>query len=151
MNLPQSQIGVIDKKFLSRSVGQLELKDPLVLSHQSSIREAVKLLQDNKVGCVMLVDNSDKLVGIFTERDVVLKMFDENFCIQDGPIEEVMTKDPKTVEMTTQLAFALNMMSDGGFRHIPVTDEENFPVAILSVKDLVDYIAQTVTNDLQKL
>ena len=62
-----------------------------------------------------------------------------------------MTKEPKTAEMTSTMAFVLNMMSEGGYRHMPIVDEENRPVGMVSVKDLVDFIAKKLSTDLADL
>jgi len=58
----------------------------------------------------------------------------------DLPIESVMTKDPVCERPETTVAYALNLMSHGGFRHLPIVDQDMMPIGILSVKDVVDYL-----------
>ena len=50
--------------------------------------------------------------------------------------------------MTCSVAYALSLMSEGGFRHIPIVDEGGKPVAIISVRDIIDYIVRTMDKDL---
>ena len=145
----QQQFGILDKRFLARSVGLLDPQPPLTLRNDVPIQTAVDTLREHKIGCVILLDEREKVSGIFTERDVVLKLDVCDGSNQTRAISEVMTRDPHCETMTTTIAFALNMMSQGGFRHIPLVDEEHCPVGIISVKDIVDYIAKTLLSDLE--
>lgn len=140
--------GVLDNRFLSRSVGLLNPPPPATLEPTASLREAVELLQEHRIGSIVITDPSGKLLGIFTERDVVLKLCLSNYDLDRTPISELMTPNPHAEQMTTTIAYALNMMSVGGYRHIPIVDDENVPVGIVSVKDIVDYIAGQLTKDL---
>ena len=99
---------------------------------------------------MIVTDAKGKIVGMFTERDVVTKISLSAIDINQTPISEVMTKNPQTAHMTTSVAFALNMMSQGGYRHIPIVDEGGTPVGMVSVKNIVDYIASALTKDLFK-
>jgi CBS domain-containing protein len=59
-----------------------------------------------------------------------------------------MTKDPIAQTPDITVAFALNLMSQGGFRHLPLVDERNIPVGILSVKDMMDFIVGSFVEGL---
>jgi len=141
--------GVLDSRFLSRSVGLLDPRPALVLPETAFVSEAIDLFQRNKTGSVVIVNEEEKLTGMFTERDVVLKVFRADVSVHSTRLVEVMTRDPKSVKMTTTLAFALNLMSAGGYRHLPVCDDESRPIAVLSVKDIVDYVAHSLIADLK--
>jgi CBS domain-containing protein len=67
------------------------------------------------------------------------------------PVSHFMTKNPSSAFMTTSIAYGLSMLSQGGFRHIPIVDDDNFPVALISVKDIVDHIVGQLTSDLLAL
>ncbi len=148
MSAAPVNFGIVDKKFLSKSVGLLNPREPLVIRENDSIKSAIDTLKSHKVGCVIIVNDEQKLVGIFTERDVTLKVAGSEMNLSTTLISEVMTPAPHTEQMTTTLAFALNMMSEGGYRHIPIVDDENCPIGIISVKDIVDYIVATLNKDL---
>jgi CBS domain-containing protein len=143
-----SNFGVLDNRFLSKSIGLLNPSPPVCLPDSSTIKSALEIFKREKIGCVICVDDAGKVSGIFSERDVVLKVVLSDLAVNHVRISEVMTKNPQTATMTTSVAFALNMMSQGGFRHIPVVDEEAYPVGLISVKDLVDHVANTVVKDL---
>ena len=140
------KIGVLDSSFLCRSVGSLEPHKPLCARQSDSIESVVQLLQKNRLGCVVIVSDSGKVSGIFSERDYILKVFG-NGVKQHDPISKVMTSEPITGAMDMTLAFALSLMSQGGFRHIPIVDQDNFPVGIISVKDVVDHIVALFMED----
>ncbi len=140
--------GILDNRFLSGSLGLLDPPPPLILPQESKVIEAIQLLQEHKLGSVALTDVSGKLTGIFTERDVLLKVSLKPIDPKVMPLSKLMTANPQTASMTTTIAFALNMMSQGGYRHLPVVDDDHLPVGIISVKDLIDYIAKSVTKDL---
>ncbi|MCB0324619.1 MAG: CBS domain-containing protein [Bdellovibrionales bacterium] len=139
--------GLLDNRFLARSVGLLDPGAPLTIREDDSLGRALTVLRDNKVGCVVVTAANGELKGIFTERDVLLKL-DFKQLDETRPIREFMTAHPRTVEMTAPIAFVLQLMSEGGFRHVPIIDEERLPVGIVSVKDIIDYIVSSVTKDL---
>lgn len=147
--MQSSQFGVLDNRFLSRSLGLLDPPQPISVQLETPVRDVVALLQQNKIGCVLVTERNGSLAGIFTERDVLLKVSLKDAAIAGRPVSELMTTNPQTAEMTTTIAFALHMMSQGGYRHIPILDDEGQPVGLISVKDIVDYLANTVTKDLQ--
>lgn len=140
--------GLIDNRFLSGSLGLLDPQPPLTLLLEQKVDEAIRLLQEHRLGSVAIVDLSGRLQGIFTERDVLLKIALQPIDPAKVPLSRVMTAHPQTATMTTTVAFALNMMSHGGYRHLPIVDEDQIPVGIVSVKDIVDYLARAVTKDL---
>ncbi|MCB0328707.1 MAG: CBS domain-containing protein [Bdellovibrionales bacterium] len=139
--------GPIDTHFLCSSVSIVEPSEPLLVREESTLEQVMEMLQQNRVGCVIVTDESEKAVGIFSERDYVLKCFGKIESSRT-PIAEVMTPNPVSVSLDETLAFALTLMSQGGFRHLPVVDDDSRPVGIVSVKDIVDYISNSVLEDL---
>ena len=142
--------GVLDNLFLPRSLGSQNQKPPLTVHESTSIQEALALLREHKIGCLVLLNDEDKIAGIFTERDVVLKVSVCDMSLPETAVSTVMTLNPHTEKMTTSMAFALNMMSQGGYRHIPIVDDDGYPVGVVSVKDIVDYIVEQLNKDLAR-
>lgn len=141
--------GVIDRRFLAKSIGQLSPPEPVSVPEDVSIDVVLSLLERHRIGCVVVVDPLGKISGIFSERDVVLKVYPRKLNTSEVLIREVMTVNPHTEQMTTSVAYALNMMSEGGYRHIPIADEEGLPIGIISVKNIVDYIVSALNEDLE--
>lgn len=135
------QMGAVSHSFLCQSVGILDPREPLCVSDDTPLTEVLSMLRTNKIGCVLVTDGSDKLCGIFSERDWILKVAGGSVDSSKS-IKEAMTAEPVTQAMDSSIAYALNLMSKGGFRHLPIVDENNIPIGIISVKDVVDHIAK---------
>jgi CBS domain-containing protein len=135
---------MLDERFLSKSIGLLNPPAAVTIPANGTVHDAVMLLQEHRSGCLVVVDERGKLAGIFTERDVVLRVVGQGIDMKTTPVETLMTKNPETAKMTTTVAFSLNMMSHGGYRNIPVVDDDQFPVGLVSVKNLVDFLAHSV-------
>ncbi len=124
---------------LSTPIAQLEPREAICVEPTTSVADAVHLMNTHRIGCV-LVTRAGLLAGIFTERDVLNKVVGREFDLGKTPVGEVMTPNPETLRATDGIAFALNKMSVGGFRHIPIVDERGAPCGIISVKNIVDFI-----------
>ncbi len=122
----------------------LQPRTPLSLPPSATVADAVRMMREHRVGCLLVVAN-DRLVGIITERDLLLKLEQGDL---DRPVSQLMTPDPEVLGLADPIAYALNKMSVGGFRHIPLVDATGRPVGIVSVKDIVDYIVDFFPNDI---
>lgn len=130
-------------------ISDLPLRDPILIDASATVADAVKSMNDHHTGCV-LVGRDGKLIGIFTERDVLTK----DFFRADShtvPVESVMTPNPETLEPEDSIAFALNKMSVGGYRHIPIVEADGKPVGVLSVRDIVDFLVDLFPSDVLNL
>jgi CBS domain-containing protein len=129
-------------------ISDLPLRDPILIDATATVADAVKSMNDHHTGC-MLVGKNGKLVGIFTERDVLTKVFFRADS-HTVAVETVMTRNPETLEADNSIAFALNKMSVGGFRHIPIMEGDK-PVGVLSVRDVVDFLVELFPEDVLNL
>jgi len=98
-----------------------------------TVSEAARLMQERRVGAIMVVED-EQLVGMFTERDALFRVVAKERDGQTTPLAEVMTRNPRTIHPDKPFAHALEMMHEGGFRHVPVV-ENGRPVGIVSVRD----------------
>jgi len=80
-------------------------------------------------------------VGIFSERDVLLRIAHRFNQVATRPIAEFMTTDPVTLEADAPIAFALNKMSSGDYRHVPVT-RGGHVVGVLSLRDVLRFLSE---------
>jgi len=95
-------------------------QDPLLMRGSETIQQACKAMRDRHVGSVLVVDEREHLIGIFTGRDAV-KLLAKG---QGGNVAlaDAMTPDPVTTTPDHKAIEALRAMSDGGFRHVPVVE-----------------------------
>ncbi len=126
---------------LSQSVGLLNPPPPLLLAENTSVEQAIEILKNEKGGAILVINSSGLLTGVFTERDVLKKVVG-NSEILSASLDTLMTKNPITIKMTSPLAFSLQLMSEGGFRHVPIVDDEGYPLACISMKDIVDEVVR---------
>ena len=124
---------------LETPVSELMTNDPLVVDADTTVVAAVSAMNEHHIGCV-LVQKAGKLVGIFTERDVLRKVIFREGS-QHFKVATVMTRDPETLPPTASAAFALNKMSVDGYRHIPIVARDGKPIGVLSIKDIVHHVA----------
>jgi len=107
----------------------------------TTIGQAARVMKERRIGCV-LVEDGGKVVGIFTERDILTKLVGTGYDPAKVQVDGVMTRNPETLTSEDPIAFAMQIMSVGGFRHVPLVDADGRPVGILSVKDIVDYLVE---------
>jgi CBS domain-containing protein len=94
---------------------------PLALPHGATVQEACKQMHRRKVGAVLVVDEKQRLVGIFTGRDAV-RVLAQGKGADTVPLRQFMTRKPATLPPRRTAIEAMRIMRDGGFRHIPVVD-----------------------------
>jgi CBS domain-containing protein len=144
----KDSLGVIHLSFLMESIGGLTKKLPLCIDQNLNAQMVVEQLLERKVGSALLVDENGKAVGIFTERDYLKHFANGQKDAKQVKIKDVSTMDPITVPPDTSIAYALNLMSHGGFRHLPVVDEEGKAIGVVSVRDVLDRISELLVQDL---
>lgn len=113
---------------------------PVTIEMGASIQEAINLMIENSVGAILVVSDG-VLKGIFGERDVLLKILNKPVGdVAQIPVEHFMKIEPLTAHVEEPLDTAILHMAKGGFRHIPVVNELNQPVGMVSTRHIVSYI-----------
>jgi len=92
---------------------------PLKLTPHTTVQTAAKRMATHNVGAALVVDH-DRLAGILTEHDVVRRVVAAGLDAHATRVADVMTADPRTIDADRPFEFALLMMQEGGFRHVPV-------------------------------
>jgi CBS domain-containing protein len=108
---------------LATPLAELPLKKPLVLGPGASVAEAVALMRQHHEGCVFVEQEGEGLIGVFTERDVAVRVASRGRDPEKTRLQEVMTASPVTLQRDDPVSWALHRMGIDGFRHIPVLDE----------------------------
>jgi CBS domain-containing protein len=139
----------IDGTVLRRSLKTL-MKPAFCVEIDTPISEAIHAMQTRRMGCV-LVTSHRKLLGIFTERDVLKKILGVSFDLKATPIAEVMTTNPQALNDDDTIAYAMNFMDLGGYRHIPIVNHDFVPVGVVSVKDIVSYFVEHFADEVLSL
>jgi CBS domain-containing protein len=124
---------------MAHEVRELVRRRPTTVSPDTALTVILETMLREGIGCV-LVTEGDQLVGILTERDVLLKVTAVGRSSAGLHARDLMTADPETLHPDQMVATALNRMSVGGYRHVPVVDDRGAPVGVVSVKDIVRLI-----------
>ncbi len=134
---------VLDQQMIREPIRLLNPRPPVTLPASATCRDAIHLMREHRIGCILVVQ-AERLVGILTERDLLLKL-DQGAL--ERPLRDLMTPDPEVLTLDAPIVYALNKMSVGGFRHVPLVDGCGNAVGIVSVKDIIDYIVDFFPND----
>jgi len=122
------------------SVSRLNPRSPLQLHADQTVGEAVNLMRQKGVGCILIGDG-DRVEGIFTERDLMHRVL-ANGKPLTTPVAECMTPHPVVVHPKDSIAAAIRRMEEGGYRHLPVVNDVGRPLGLLSVKQIVHYLVE---------
>jgi CBS domain-containing protein len=151
---PPPRAAHFDAGLLREPLRSLPIRSALVLRASDSVTDAVRLMQREHRGCVVITEDgsaASRLIGIFTERDVLLRIVDRGKNPATLPLDAVMTTDPEVLALNGTIAHALNKMSVGGFRHLPVVDEHHQPVFVISVRDIVEFLVEAFPREVLTL
>lgn len=137
--------------FLDRPIRSLsDLQTPIALPAEVSVRRAIDTMNELRVGCILVVDR-DVLVGVFTERDVLTRVAGGGVDIDTTPLGDLMTPDPECLTLDDSIAYAMNKMSVGGFRHVPLIDADGRPTAAVSMRHIVEYLVDLFPREVLNL
>jgi len=122
------------------SVSRLNPPRPVQVSPDLLVADALTLMRREGVGYV-LVCAGERVVGIFTERDLMRRVLAAGKPLT-LPVSQVMTPNPVAVHPKDSISAAVRLMEEGGYRHLPVVDGAGKPVGVLSVKRIVHYLVE---------
>ena len=117
------------------------------ISGSATVREAVEIMAEHHISA-LLVTKGDKLEGIFTERDISVKIIASGKDLDKTKISQVMTKNPVTISPDDLAMDALQKMCELGFRHLPIIDGERV-VGMVSVRDLYVTVQEQLEDDMK--
>ena len=126
------------------------------ISKDQNVRQALILMSENNIGAIIIVDNNDFPIGIFSERDYARKIILKGKSSKDTLLGEVMTKELITVTKDYKIDQCMKIMNEKGIRHLPVLENKKI-VEIISIrdvlkimmkeqKDLIDHLQKFITS-----
>jgi len=140
----------LGEAILGAPIRALEPQPAVSVRGSATIREAIAAMLDHGIGAILVVDGAGQTLGIFTERDVLRRVVLSEVSL-DRSVAEVMTADPETLEPGDAIAFALNRMILGGFRHVPIVADDQSPLAVLSLREVVAFIVSLLPAQVHNL
>lgn len=143
-----------DAQLLRQPLSVLPTRHPLIFAATHTVTQAVRAMQKEHRGCVLVTDDGSaetRVIGIFTERDVLRRIVDQGRNPATLPLTEVMTRDPECLPNKASLAWVLNKMSIGGFRHVPAVEPDGRPTSVVSVRDVVEFLVERFPREVLNL
>ncbi len=115
-------------------------KEIISVSPDTGIRDAIAKMAEKSAGTALVMDGN-KLVGIFSERDFIRKIYLKDECSKNVKVREMMSTKLTTVTADTTLESCMEMMTERRIRHLPVLDGDRV-VGVISIGDIVKYMVQ---------
>jgi len=128
-----------------KQIAELIEGHPLILADSSdNVRDVARKMSERNIGAIAVLD-SGKLVGIFSERDLMTRVVVPGLDPDDTPVSNVMTKDLVVADPRDSVDSALAKMHSVGCRHLPVVKDGSL-VGMLSIRDLLEVDDEDNTN-----
>ena len=124
----------------TESIARIYVTEPVTVPFDRSIGQVVDLMQRRHAGAVIVV-RDQRLVGVFTEHDVVTHLL-VNSVSEETPIGQLIARKPIYVLADDDVGKAVGLMAEHCVRHLPVCDQDMNVVGILSVRHLIDCLAE---------
>ena len=142
---PQPAEGLLEQ-LSTEKLATLIPDSPFEISPDAPLREAVGRLVETGRHCALVVSDG-AIAGILTERDILMKAALEYDRCADAPVSEFMTAAPETLTPEHTIAFGLNRMTAGDFRHLPIADRGH-PLGVVAVRHILAYMVDRHPNEL---
>jgi CBS domain-containing protein len=140
----------LEAVLFTETLSSAATRPPLILEADTTLAQVLRQMRENRYGCALLV-RQGKLAGVFTERDVLLKIAGQTIDLERTPVSAYMTASPVTLPGDARVAFALNKMVIEGFRHIPLVDSEGRPTGVVSMREIIEYLSDFFRKDVLTL
>jgi CBS domain-containing protein len=141
----------LEEALLNDQVTLLDPSEPVTLHPDESVQKAVGEMATRRRAGVLVVDASGRLVGIFTERDVLTRVVGPGRDLGATRLGEVMTQDPEALSAQDRICYAINRMNVAGYRTIPLVDDEGRPIGVVTVNDVMRWLASIFPEELLNL
>ena len=128
-------------QLLGEHLDELGSPAPITVGPNTPIGVAISRMAEAEGDCVLVV-SGDRLIGIFTDRDAVVKAAGKR--IDSFHVRDFMTPDPVVLRHDDPIAVAIHKMAVGGFRHIPIV-EDGRPTGVVTARDIFHHLAQTMS------
>jgi CBS domain-containing protein len=137
----EQELHEIRGALFNETVATLGPAEPVCLPESVSVHEAIERMLAGRRAGVLIVDAGGRLTGIFTERDVLTRVVGPGRDPRSTRLGEVMTRDPEALTAADRIAYAIHSMSVAGYRTVPLVDADRRPVGIVTVNDVIRWLA----------
>lgn len=133
----------VERSLLRGHVAELAPKAVISVDPAMPVGEVLRLMVAHKIGCVIVADMHQTL-GIFSERDALRKLNTDAAALAPRPVSEFMTPNPQTLVANAKIAFAVQRMDLGGYRHLPIVGDHGELLGIISARDILRHLTENL-------
>jgi CBS domain-containing protein len=137
--------GEVERSLLRERISALLPKKPITVAPTTPVGDVLRLMVEHRIGCVVVAE-SDRPIGIFSERDALRKISTEVGGLAARPVCEFMTPNPQTVVADAKIAFAVQRMDLGTYRHLPIVGKQGELVGIISARDILRHLTDNMAR-----
>jgi CBS domain-containing protein len=130
----------LSQALMDTKIKQLRPQKPVTVLPNTPVREAIRRMVDFSIGAVLVVNDAGQIVGIFSERDLLMRVVGQHEQFENLPVSMFMTPNPETVHPDHPVLFAVHKMDAGDYRHLPVVRKER-PLGVISARDILRFMA----------
>ena len=147
----RSSGGNIEKAIsLTDPIRSIPVQRHKTISPNASLQDALNILQKYHIGCI-IVESKTQIEGIITERDILLKVVGKRLNLDSEKVSKVMTPNPERLSHSDPIAFALNKMATGGFRNIPIIDDSEKLISVVTISDIINHLGDYFFDEIINL
>ena len=140
-DVPQARTDV-ERSLMEDPIESLQPIRPLTVDLQTSLEDAIQMMCNHGVGCVLIIGDGDKLAGILTERDLLQKVAGQGLDLGQCIVGDFMSRAPESSKPDLPLAYGLHRMIISDIRYLPLVDKNDRPAGIISSRDIIAYMAK---------
>lgn len=141
---------LVDPAIFQKTISNLKMPIPQIIDINASVGDVLNIMQQNKIGSV-IITSDNRLAGIVTERDILLKVAGIITDLDNTSVVEIMTPDPTTLRLEDQIAYVMHNMHVGGYRHVPIVNKDDEPISIVSIKDVLSFILDQFPSEVTNM
>ncbi|MCW8132988.1 MAG: CBS domain-containing protein [Planctomycetota bacterium] len=133
-------------------IKHINVREAICVAPDKQLQHVVEIMREKRTGAVLVCDEgSSEILGIFSERDLLLRVAGRGWNFHQHQIREVMSKSPECMTPKDKIGHAINKMMVKGYRHIPIICEKGKPYGMLSVRDILIFLCEHFPEDVINL
>ena len=135
----------VEQLLYESSAEEIQATPFTLVERTAPVGEVVHLMQQKGIACV-LVEEQGKLVGVFSDRDIMNRVALEWENISEAPVDSVMNSEPVSIKTTDSAAAVLNVMAVSGYRHVPVVTSDGQISGIITPRRMNQFLRNSISG-----
>ncbi|NOZ72125.1 MAG: CBS domain-containing protein [Chloroflexi bacterium] len=131
----------LEERLGGLQVSALTPKGPIIVQASARLDSVISLMQEHNIGSLLVTNADGHLAGIFTESDLTSRVLGQDIDLHTVTVAEYMTPDPVALTLDAPIIEVLHLISTQDIRHIPIVDDNNLPLGIISIRDIIHFLA----------